>query len=185
MLNHTMVKQNQTGSVTKKGSTMYNKIIPVILISASALFSQVYQPQTSAMKYSESHALFREIMTVGAFMVNTAQKNDLEVVKIDIDLVGKSNPKKTLKVFSKEYRYVITVAGQPSRIIDTDLRVYYLPPQGGDAILVAKDEKVDYLAAIEFSPPANGTYMIVTDAYEMKNGYESSMGYYFMIVAHN
>lgn len=166
------------------------KTYSLVFVLSTVIFAQeisngVYTQQTtSSLKYSDSRILFREIMKIGAILVGIAEENDFEVVKVDIDLVGKSNAKQTLKVFSQEFAYTVSVAGSPSRIDDTDLRIYYVS-DNGDKILVAEDKKVDYVAAVSFTPVVSGTYLIETQAYKMKPGHERSMGFYFLVIAHN
>lgn len=155
-----------------------------IVAFAQEYSNGIYTQQSSNLKYADSRVLFREIMKIGAILVGIAEENDFEVVKVDIDLVGKRNAKQTLKVFSQEFAYTVSVAGSPSRIEDTDLRIYYVS-DNGEKILVARDEKVDYVAAVSFSPTVSGTYLIETQAYKMKTGYENSMGYYFLVISHN
>lgn len=145
----------------------------------------VFGTQTySQSKYQESYIMFREIMKLGSVAVAAAEENNLEVVKIDIDLVGKGNSKQTLKKLSNSFNYAIVAVGSPSRIKDLDIKVYYLTSDG-QQVLVAKDQSVDSIAKVEFTPTVSGTYIIVIDAYEMVPGYLGTMGYYFLTITHD
>jgi len=123
-------------------------------------------------------------MALGSVFVSTAEENNLEIVKIDIDLVGKGNPKQTLKKFSVGFNYAIIAVGIPSRIKDLDIKVFFIT-NDGEQVLVASDQAVESVAKIAFTPTVSGTYLIVIDAYEMTPDYVGSMGYYFLSIAHD
>jgi hypothetical protein len=137
----------------------------------------------STGKYAESRALFREAMAEGAGIVRLMESQDLEVVKVDMDLVNTAVNKQTLKVLSTDFTYFITAVGQPSRIEDLDIALYYL--NDGNATLVDKDQEADNSPVIKFKPYVAGTYVIQIIAAKMKKGYEQSMGFYFLTIAHD
>lgn len=155
------------------------------LVTSAVLILCVFCTQTySELKYQDSYIMFREIMKLGSIAVAAAEENNLEVVKIDIDLVGKGNPKQTLKKLSYGFNYAIIAVGSPTRIKDLDIKVYYLT-NDGQQVLVAKDQSIESVAKVEFTPTVSGTYFIVIDAYEMAPGYLGTMGYYFLTIAHD
>lgn len=155
------------------------------LITTATLILCVFCTQTySELKYQDSYIMFREIMKLGSIAVAAAEENNLEVVKIDIDLVGKGNSKQTLKKLSTGYNYAMIAVGSPSRIKDLDIKVFYITSDG-QQVLVARDQSVESVAKVNFMPTVAGTYIIVIDAYEMEPGYLGSMGYYFLTIAHD
>ena len=110
----------------------------------------------------------------------------MEVVKVDMDLVGTKAEKQVVKYMSAGYSYLISAVGQPSRISDLDIEVYYLvPEENGESVLVALDKKTDNTPAVTLNPTVSGTYIIKVKAASMRKGYEDTMGFYFLIVAHN
>lgn len=141
-------------------------------------------PAHAATDYSESHELFKEIMAVGAKMVELFIERDMELVKLDVDLIRTANEKQTLKSLSDQYTYTIFATGQPSRISDLDLEIYRLP-ETGKPELIAKDTEIDNAPAVQFKPPTAGTYLIVIKAAAMVKGFEEMMGYYFLAVGHD
>ena len=155
--------------------------IVLLLLNAIAIGQQTRPKGT---KYADSRVLFREAMAAGASLVATMESNDLEVVKIDMDLVGAGSSKQTLKKLSEGYTYVISAVGQPSRIVDLDIEVYYINDDGSTTE-VKKDLAVDNTPTVSFSPYTSGTYMIVIKAAKMVSGFENAMGFYFLVVAHN
>jgi hypothetical protein len=143
---------------------------------------------STAQDYDESRLLFREIMAAGAERVHLFEAYDWEVVKVDIDLVGIVVEKSTLKVMSSDYTYIITATGQPSRIKDLDIKVYFLPATAGsnaDPYLVQQDVAVDNTPSLTFKPYATGTYMITISAAAMMQGQENANGYYFLTIGHD
>jgi len=155
------------------------------LVTTATLILCVFCTQTySELKYKDSYDLFREIMALGSILVTTAEKNDLEVVKVDIDLVGKGNPKQTLKKLSVGFNYAMVAVGNPSRIKDLDIKVYYITSDG-QQILMAKDQAEESVAKVVFTPIASGTYLIIIEAYEMIPGYSETNGYYFLCIEHD
>lgn len=159
---------------------MFKQMVTTAVLTLSIFCTQTY----SELKYQESYTMFREIMKLGSIAVAAAEENNLEVVKIDIDLVGKGNSKQTLKKLSTGFNYAMIAVGSPSRIKDLDIRVFYITSDG-QQILVARDQSVESVAKVNFIPSVAGTYLIIIDAYEMQPGYLGSMGYYFLTVAHD
>lgn len=153
------------------------------IVLASLMFMICGASPLDSGKYAESRALFRETMSKGAALVSFMESRDLEIVKIDMDLIGVALNKQTLKVLSTNFTYLITATGQPSRIADLDIEVYYL--NGENTSLVARDEEIDNNPAVTFRPYVNGTYVINLKVAKMLPGYEQAMGYYFLAIAHD
>jgi hypothetical protein len=163
-----------------KGALMIGGSLMRLFIS----LLMVFVVSSVAGDYDDSYKLLSSILELGAITYKGCQKRDLEIVKIDIDLVGKRNPKQTIKRMSSNFRYVLVCVGEPTRIKDIDIKVYYVASDGS-YILIVKDDKVDPVAEVTVENPTNGSYVIQIEAYEMQPGYEGSMGYYYLTVAHD
>jgi hypothetical protein len=148
------------------------KTFPIILTCFMAL---------SAGTYDGSYQLLDNILSLGAITYNTCKERDLEIVKIDIDLVGTGNIKQVVKMMSSDFKYVIFCAGEPTCIKDLNIKVIRIVP-GGGLIEVAKDESTDATAEVIVNNPISGNYIIVVDAVEMKPGF--TIGYFYLCVAH-
>jgi len=142
------------------------------------------QAESPGNKYENSRKLFREAMAGGAVLVQLLESKDLEVVKIDMDLVSTANEKQTLKRMSTDFSYIVTAIGQPSRIEDLDIKVYFVG-DGGKLILIAEDNKADNTPVVTFTPPAAGSYMISIKVASMIEGHEGESGFYFLTIAHD
>lgn len=158
-------------------------ILIALLVSIPLVHGQPTKLSTDR-KYADSRQLFREIMQVGAVIVDQYEKRDLEVVKIDIDLVSKNVSKQTVKKLSRDFSYLISAVGQPSRIKDLDIALFSVGADGSTALL-AKDNEIDNTPTIFFTPEISGDYIIVISTASMVSGYDDAMGFYFLAVAHN
>jgi len=148
----------------------------LIVITIAAIFAA-----ETGTKYAYARQIFRETMAELASTVSIMENNDLEVVKIDMDLVGLDNPTQTLKKLTAKLNYVISVSGQPSRIDTLALAVFYVPSNGEIEFL--KDD-VHAKPTVTLTPTESGVYMIVVKAVKMKPGKENTMGYYSLAIAH-
>jgi hypothetical protein len=135
----------------------------------------------SAGTYDMSYQLLDNILKLGAISFNACHDRDLEIVKIDIDLVGKGNAKQVVKMMGSEFKYTIFCIGEPTRIKDINIRVLYIVPGGGTREVVG-DETADPTAEVQLNNPISGNYIIVVDAVEMQPG--MTMGYFYLCVAH-
>lgn len=151
---------------------MITKILFLCMAFGSSLFAQA--------QYAESYLLLQETLGNCAKMVDVARTNDLEVVKIEIDLIG-ANPKITLKAMSPDFTYAIFVQGSTSRIADLDVAVF----ESDGTTLVQKDVSTSPLAMVSFKPAVAGYYVIQITAAKMMPGYEGSMGQFCLVVTHN
>jgi hypothetical protein len=130
---------------------------------------------TFAGDYDESYTLLANILKLGGVAFSECQKRDLEIVKIDVDLIGKFNSKTVLKTLSSNYNYHFICVGEPSRIKDIDIKVYFVTT-GGELVLITKDEKVGQVAKVVIQNPTAGTYAIQLEAYTMQPEYITSLG---------
>lgn len=133
--------------------------------------------------YAGSRALFREALGAGLNLITIFENLDMEVVKIDMDLIGITNPKQSVKTLSAGFSYTITACGQPSLIKDLDI-VVHLATSSGEPVFIAQDKAVDNSPTVTFTPIISGTYIISISAASMLPGYENNMGFYFLAVAH-
>lgn len=146
-----------------------------IIILITLFVHMVYTQQHVA-----SYLLLDETLGNCATILDAARTNDLEVVKIEIDLIG-VNSKVTLKSMSSDFTYIIWAYGSTSRIMDLDLAVY-----ADDGLtLITKDTNQSALAMVKVNPPESGYYILKLTAAKMVSGYESMMGQFCLVVTHN
>jgi hypothetical protein len=152
-------------------------VLLLITITAVALFAAV-----TGTRYAPARQLFREAMSELAGTVNIMEGNDLEVVKIDMDLIGLESPTQTLKKLTAKFNYVISVSGQPTLIDTMALAVFYIPADG-DIKFIKED--THHKPTVTLTPDSSGVYMIVVRAVKMKPGKENLIGYYSLAIAHD
>jgi hypothetical protein len=140
----------------------------------------------------ESYKLIKEVMDRGSRILTAMEKNDLEIVKVDIDLVGMIESKYVLKVFNygdptqKHYTYVITAIGQPSRISLLNIEVYHMLPSGNPRFVTRSESlNANPTVTVDMTDREAGSYQIVIIVTKMFPGMENWMGYYFLAIAHN
>jgi hypothetical protein len=137
----------------------------------------------SAGAYDESNQLLDKIMVLGDGAKSAYQKAGMEIVKIDVDLVGKGLPKQVVKKFSGDFKYTIFCIGDPTRIKDIAIKVLYINPTGG-TVKISEDDKGNGPSVIvPLYNPTPGDYIIVIDAPEMQPGI--GMGYFYLLIAHD
>lgn len=135
-----------------------------------------------AGNYDESYRLLRNILKLGAALNDSCHVYGMEVVKVDVDLIGKDIPKQVVKKLSSDFKYSIYCLGDPERIKDIDIKVYLINPNGGTVELV-KDESTNPTAEVQLEFPVSGDYIIRVNAFEMQPGF--TMGYFYLCIAHN
>lgn len=174
--------------LTKVAHTLLLMSALLTVGSIEKAMGQVAQDTTNA----NSNRLLKEIMNRGNRVLSAMEKNDLEIVKVDIDLVGMTESKDILKTLDygsplqKHYTYVITAIGQPSRISNMEIEVYHITPAGNPRFVLRSDDiNSNPTVTIDMTYREAGTYKIVIIATQMLPGYESWMGYYFLAIAHN
>ena len=136
---------------------------------------------SSAYAEDSKDLSIREAMIISALLMKTAQENGLEVVRLEMDIVHQGAPMISYRRLQAGWTYVITVAGQATRVEDTDLRVYR-KTEAGELELVAKDTKVDPVASVVIKPEISGIYIMEISVYKFKYGYDVSA--YSLMVAH-
>jgi hypothetical protein len=154
------------------------------LVALSVMVLMLCSMPVFSGNYDQSYERLDNILRLGGILYNECKKRDMEIVKIDIDIVGKNSPKQTLKKMSSEFNYDVCCVGDPERIKDLDIKVFYVASDG-TLVLVTKDTKVDPTAEVTIEHPTSGSYLIEIEAYEMQTGYENGMSYYYLTVAHN
>jgi hypothetical protein len=160
----------------KAGNIMRFKYLILIMVLVISGYSQT--------KYSDSRKLFREIMSKGSSIVGYMESKDLEVVKIDVDLISPDKDKQIVKCLSDSHSYLISVVGQPSVIESMGISIYCITPDAG-TILVSISEDSVPCPRIVFKPGASGDYLISLKVLKMIEGSQNPMGYFFLAIAHD
>lgn len=151
----------------------------------------------SQTKYSGSRGLFREVMSKGSSIVGFMESKDLEIVKIDVDLISTSREKQVVKEFSNSYSYLISVQGQPSVIESMTILLYRVTSDARTVFVASSDDSLncvnnglsicgkDNCPRIVFKPSHSGDYLISMRVNKMVPGSTNPMGYFFLAVAHD
>lgn len=108
-------------------------------------------------------------------------EKDLEVVRIEYDLIFADNAKTLTRYFSKDYTYYI-MGFADDRVKDLDLELYR-KSSSGEWELVEKDTEVDSTPVLIYSVPQSGEYMIRIKAPSFVTGNKAA--HYGLIVAHD
>jgi hypothetical protein len=111
-------------------------------------------------------------------VIDAAEERDLEVVRIEADIIRTS--KETVRNLDPSFSYDI-VAVASNRIKDVDLAVF--KKEGNDWVLVTKDDESGDIAAVSLKPTEYSEYKIVVTAYEFHSDYD--VGHYGLVVVHD
>ena len=102
---------------------------------------------------------------------------NMEIVRMEFDILSSS--KTTLRTLSAGWTYSIVAFGD-YRFKDIDVSVYY--NDGGNWVLVEKDQDASEMAVVTITPKYTSDYFIEIKAYSFVQGYE--IGHYGLIIAH-
>jgi hypothetical protein len=138
----------------------------------------------SQTKYSDSRVLFRNIMSKGSSIVGFMESKDLEVVKIDVDLISPERDKQVIKGFSDSHVYLVSAIGQPSVIEFMSISIYRITPDAGTVLEASSEDNIN-CPRIVFKPEASGDYLISLKVLKMVEGSQNPMGYFFLAIAHD
>ena len=113
-------------------------------------------------------------------VVNTAENNGLEIVRIEFDIVKKDVPKESYRILTTDWTYRVGVFGD-YRTVDMDIEIWK-QQSDGTYVFVQRDSKVDPVAFVDFTPTETCWYKFVVKAYSFKDGYNSA--HYGLLVLH-
>lgn len=113
-------------------------------------------------------------------VVNTAEGNGLEIVRIEFDIVKKDSPKESYRILTDAWTYRVGVFGD-SRTEDMDIEIWK-QQSDGSYIFVQKDSKTDPIAFVDFTPTSTGWYKFIVKCYKFQEGYSSA--HYGLLVLH-
>jgi hypothetical protein len=113
-------------------------------------------------------------------VVNTAEGNGLEIVRIEFDIVKKDVPKESYRILTDAYTYRVGVFGD-WRTEDMDIEIWK-QQSDGTYVFVEKDTKTDPIAFIDFTPTSTGWYKFIVKCYKFKDDYTSA--HYGLLVLH-
>lgn len=136
-----------------------------------SIFSNASYAQTSTASITSILSQLQQI-------IETAEKRDMEVVRVEADIIRTT--KETYRVLDPSYRYSIIAVGS-SRIKDLDIEVY--KKIDGEWTLIQKDDDNQNVAGVEIKPSAYADYKILIKAYAFYEGYD--VGHYGLAVIHN
>lgn len=111
-------------------------------------------------------------------IIDTAEERDMEVVRIEADIIRTT--KETFRTLDPSFSYSIIAVGS-NRIKDLDIEVY--KKVNGSWTLIQKDDDDKSVAGVEVRPSAYAEYKIVVKVYAFHEGYD--VGHYGLAVIHN
>jgi hypothetical protein len=114
-------------------------------------------------------------------VINIAEGNGLEIVRIEFDIVKKDSPKESYRILTTDWTYRVGVFGD-DRVEDMDLEIYQMQDDGS-YVFINRDSKVDPVAMVDFTPTKTTWYKFVVKCYKLKEGYDGA--HYGLLVLHN
>jgi hypothetical protein len=140
-------------------------IVPILLLSLG-------------YAYSQSETSMAPILEVAVPIIETIEDENLEIVRMEFDIVGES-AKATYRYLHEGYEYAIIAFGD-YRVKDMDVKVY--KDVDGTWVEITKDEDIDATAIVTVEPSYTAQYMIEIQCYEFEAGY--SVAHYGLIICH-
>lgn len=142
----------------------------ILLLTFSTLSIFSYGQQRSM----GSDGILGKLQTI----IDLAEERDMEVVRIEADLIRTT--KETYRTLDPSFTYSIIAVGS-NRIEDLDIEVY--KKINGEWTLLKKDTDASNVAAVDVTPSSYAEYGILVKVYKFKPGYD--IGHYGLVVIHN
>ncbi|MFN8356325.1 MAG: hypothetical protein U0Y10_17850 [Spirosomataceae bacterium] len=111
-------------------------------------------------------------------VIDEAEKRDMEVVRIEADIIRTT--KETIRTLDPSFSYSI-IAVASNRIQDIDIEVY--KKVNYEWVLIKKDDDAKDAAAVTIQPSAYAEYKIIVKAYKFYTGYD--VGHYGLAIIHD
>ena len=111
-------------------------------------------------------------------IIDLAEERDMEVVRIEADIIRTS--KETIRTLDPSFTYTIVAVGS-DRISDVDVEVY--KKINYEWTLVKKDDDSSATAIVTISPSSYTEYKIVVKVYQFYSGYD--VGHYGLLIIHD
>lgn len=144
-------------------------LVVVFLLATMFTFSQ-----------TDDGRSMKPVMQTMYDVVNTAEGNGLEIVRIEFDIVGKDVPKESYRILTDSWTYRVGVFGD-WRTEDMDIEIWK-QRSDGTYEFIQKDTKTDPIAFVDFTPTSTGWYKFIVKCYKFKEGYTSA--HYGLLVLH-
>jgi len=151
----------------------YNRILvtPVFFTIILFFFAVSYS-------FGQNHSMGSEgILGKLQAVIDEAEKRDMEVVRIEADIIRTT--KETIRMLAPSFSYSI-VAVACNRIEDIDIEVY--ENVNYEWVLINKDDDTEDVAAVAIQPSTYAEYKIVVKAYKFYTGYD--VGHYGLAIIH-
>lgn len=111
-------------------------------------------------------------------IIDLAEERDMEVVRIEADIIRDS--KEAIRTLDPSFTYTITAVGS-NRIQDLDIEVY--KNISGVWTLIKKDSDASSTAIVQINPSSYADYRVVVKVYKFYSGYD--VGHYGLVFIHN
>jgi len=131
-----------------------------------------------AYENDSSHAHLTEILREGGSFIKDYMDKNLEIVKIDVDLITGHNKKIVLKEMSSLFKYGLICIGQDGCV--KELQVYVWDMSMKHIIAQAANQRI---VTTDFKPETSGSYIIEITA-RVEESCELG-GYFFLLIGHN
>ena len=124
----------------------------------------------------------KPIVILGKQKVKTIETNKKNrVIRTEFDIITKYQEKQSYRSFYADKTYHILVFGDPEKVNDIDLKLFYKTVSSWQ--LVKEDKLVNSEAEIEFSPKESGLYRIDIHAFKFSGDYDAC--HYGIIIYYN
>lgn len=150
---------------------MMKKILMVIVFLFATMFTFAQSDDGRSMK---------PVMQTMWDVVCTAESNNLEIVRIEFDIVNKDVPKESYRILTNAWTYRVGIFGD-YRTADMDIEIWK-QKSDGTYEFIEKDSKTDPIAFVDFTPTSTGWYKFVVKCYRFNEGYTSA--HYGLLVLH-
>ncbi len=143
-------------------------VLFVILMSGRQAYAQAYDG-----------TLMSPLYVTGAEYVAYLEKENMEIVRIEYDLVFSGSLKESFRQLTTDWEYGILAFGDKG-IKDIDIKLYKDTGSGWE--LVTEDTSAENSAWITVKPTTTSMYKMVVVAYSFIEGYTG--GHYGLIIFH-
>ena len=139
--------------------------------------------------FAQTNETYYEMTSIQRIMVQAAEEvvgaeNELnmEIVRLEIDLILGTEWKYTFRTLSSSWTYFIYAEGEVGQVNDLDLKVMTMSSVTGEWEEVVSDVREDFGGMVIVTPTETRQYAIGVKIAEYDESYTGS--HYFILVAH-
>jgi len=147
-------------------------IIAVFFVGFMGLFAQENK------SYTEITSIQRIMIQAAEEVVSAENNLQLEIVRLEIDLIIGTDWKYTFRNLSSNWTYLLYAEGEEGQVKDLDLKVLTQSSVTGYWEEVASDETSEFAGIVTVTPTENRQYAIGVKVAEYDNGFNGT--HYFI-----